>query len=179
MREILHSITLIQLVLSANLGHYIEIMTFNWHKRHQEETSLGDRIADIVAAGMGSWRFIIIQTIFVLIWMTLNAIGFVAHWDAYPFILLNLLFSTQAAYAAPIIMMAQNRAADRDRLQAQNDFETNVEAEHRIELLQRQISHLKHDGDTQRIQQLEAKIASLEASHSRQLETIIELLTKK
>jgi uncharacterized membrane protein len=111
--------------------------------------------------------------------MTLNAIGFIAHWDAYPFILLNLLFSTQAAYAAPIIMMAQNRAADRDRLQAQNDFETNVEAEHRIELLQRQISHLKHDGDTQRIQQLEAKIASLEASHSRQLETIIELLTKK
>ena len=60
--------------------------------------------------------------------MSLNVAGFFYHWDAYPFILLNLLFSTQAAYAAPIIMMAQNRQNERDRVQAQKDYETNTQA---------------------------------------------------
>ena len=106
-----------------------------WHDKHVEEATFGQRIADKVASGMGSWRFIIIQTCIVMIWMVLNTIAFVSHWDVYPFILLNLLFSTQAAYAAPIIMMAQNRAADRDRLQAQADFDTNVEAKKEIEEL--------------------------------------------
>ena len=68
-----------------------------WHDKHLETSSLGQRLADSVASGMGSWRFIIIQTIIVLVWMSLNILGFVKHWDAYPFILLNLLFSTQAA----------------------------------------------------------------------------------
>ncbi len=81
----------------------------NWHQRHTEEMTFGQRLADSVATGMGSWRFIIIQTIIVLLWMVLNVVGFCYHWDIYPFILLNLVFSTQAAYAAPIIMMAQNR----------------------------------------------------------------------
>jgi uncharacterized membrane protein len=151
-------------------------MTFNWHTQHKDESTLGDRLADSVAAGMGSWRFIIIQTLFVVLWMILNTVGFMYHWDFYPFILLNLLFSTQAAYAAPIIMMAQNRAADRDRIQAQSDYETNLEAEHRIELLQQQISHLKHNANTQRIQELEDKLAKLENHHSKQLDTIIGLL---
>lgn len=154
-------------------------MTFNWHTRHKIDASLGDRLADAVASGMGSWRFIILQTIFVLLWMTVNVVGIFAHWDAYPFILLNLLFSTQAAYAAPIIMMAQNRAADRDRLQAQNDYETNMEAEHRIELLQQQISHFKHDTHSQRMLELEAKIAELEKSHTEKLDVILGLLQKK
>jgi uncharacterized membrane protein len=151
-------------------------MTFNWHNQHKQESTFGERIADKVASGMGSWRFIIIQTIFVIMWMILNGIGIAFHWDAYPFILLNLLFSTQAAYAAPIIMMAQNRAADRDRLQAQNDYETNLESEHRIELLQQQVSHLKHASDIQRVQVLEQKLAALESHHSHQLDTIIDLL---
>ncbi len=76
----------------------------------------GQRAADAVARGMGSWRFIIVQTVIVILWMGLNVTGLVYHWDVYPFILLNLLFSTQAAYAAPIIMMSQNRAAAVDRL---------------------------------------------------------------
>ena len=67
--------------------------------------------------------------------MGLNVVGFVYHWDAYPYILLNLLFSTQAAYAAPIIMMAQNRQNQRDRAQADEDFRTNVEAKKEIEEL--------------------------------------------
>jgi uncharacterized membrane protein len=77
---------------------------------------VGERAADRVATAMGSWRFIIIQTVFVALWMACNVVGFVHHWDIFPFILLNLLFSTQAAYAAPIIMMSQNRQAAKDRL---------------------------------------------------------------
>ena len=105
----------------------------NWHDEHIEESSFGQKLADSVATGMGSWRFIIIQTIFVIVWMSLNVLGFVKHWDVYPFILLNLLFSTQAAYAAPIIMMAQNRQSDRDRSQADADYDTNINAKLEIE----------------------------------------------
>jgi uncharacterized membrane protein len=110
-------------------------MAMNWHKSHLEERTFGARIADSVAQGMGSWTFIIIQSCIVAVWMILNVIAFMYHWDEYPFILLNLLFSTQAAYAAPIIMMSQNRAGDRDRLQAKADYETNVEAKKEIEAL--------------------------------------------
>ena len=104
-----------------------------WHQKHEESRSFGERIADSVANGMGSWTFIIIQTILVVLWMALNIVGIINHWDPYPFILLNLLFSTQAAYAAPIIMMAQNRQNDRDRIQALEDFSTNVDAKKEIE----------------------------------------------
>jgi uncharacterized membrane protein len=86
-----------------------------WHETHQESRGFGQRLADSVAKGMGSWRFIIIQTALVGLWMILNIIAYIDHWDPYPYILLNLLFSTQAAYAAPIIMMAQNRQNERDR----------------------------------------------------------------
>jgi uncharacterized membrane protein len=117
----------------------------NWHQKHTESLSFGDRLADSVANGMGSWRFIIIQTVFVIIWMLLNVIGFVYHWDVYPYILLNLLFSTQAAYAAPIIMMAQNRQNQRDRAQADEDFHTNVEAKKEIEELATLLNKIEID----------------------------------
>ncbi|WP_348825180.1 DUF1003 domain-containing protein [Flavobacterium aestuarii] len=106
-----------------------------WHEKHKDELGFGSRLADWVANGMGSWRFIILQTVFVIIWMGLNLVGYAYHWDAYPFILLNLLFSTQAAYAAPIIMMSQNRQSERDRVQAQSDYQTNVDAKLEIEAL--------------------------------------------
>ena len=80
----------------------------------------GEKLADRVASGMGSWKFIIVQTLFVLLWMTGNVYE-IFHFDAFPFILLNLLFSTQAAYAAPIIMMAQNRQAAKDRQRDDRD----------------------------------------------------------
>jgi len=115
----------------------------NWHDAHKQTFTTGDKIADVVASGMGSWKFIIWQTIIVLIWMTLNIIGFVRHWDPYPFILLNLIFSTQAAYAAPIIMMSQNRQAGRDRVQAENDYQTNIEAKEEIEALQLQLNKIE------------------------------------
>ena len=107
----------------------------NWHAKHAESLSFGNRIADSVANGMGSWSFIIIQTVLVILWMTLNMIGFINHWDVYPFILLNLVFSTQAAYAAPIIMMSQNRQNERDRMHAEEDYKTNVDAKKEIEAL--------------------------------------------
>lgn len=77
--------------------------------------------------------------------MIVNVIGFIFHWDPYPFILLNLLFSTQAAYAAPIIMMSQNRANERDRFHAQEDFQTNVKAKEEIEELEKAIARIENE----------------------------------
>jgi uncharacterized membrane protein len=115
----------------------------NWHQKHIESYSVGDKIADKVASGMGSWKFIIWQSIFVVIWMIANIIGFIRHWDAYPFILLNLIFSTQAAYAAPIIMMSQNRQNARDRIKAEEDYFINQEAKKEIEALQLQLNKIE------------------------------------
>ena len=117
----------------------------NWHEKHVETLSYGSRLADTVAKGMGSWNFIIIQTILVILWMGLNLVGMIYHWDVYPFILLNLVFSTQAAYAAPIIMMAQNRQNDRDRAQAQADYQTNIDAKLEIEALAQKLNRLEVD----------------------------------
>jgi len=80
-----------------------------------------------------------------LLWMGLNVIAFIKHWDPYPYILLNLLFSTQAAYAAPIIMMAQNRQNERDRAHADADFRTNVEAKKEIEELLEKLNSIEID----------------------------------
>lgn len=115
----------------------------NWHQKHITTSTIGDRLSDSVAGGMGSWKFIIWQTIIVLIWMALNITAFVRHWDPYPFILLNLIFSTQAAYAAPIIMMSQNRQSQRDRIQADSDYKTNLDAKKEIEALQIQLSKIE------------------------------------
>lgn len=115
----------------------------NWHDIHKASSTFGQRLADSVANGMGSWRFIIIQTVVVAIWMGLNVVAFVHHWDVYPFILLNLLFSTQAAYAAPIIMMAQNRQSERDRVQADNDYKTNIAAKKEIEELMIRLDNIE------------------------------------
>lgn len=114
-----------------------------WHERHIGQLTFGQRTADRVADGMGSWPFIIGQTVFVVIWMIMNIIGFLNHWDPYPFILLNLLFSTQAAYAAPIIMMAQNRQNERDRFHAQEDLATDRKAEREIKELQKSILRIE------------------------------------
>lgn len=117
----------------------------NWYEEHTNKLNFGQRLADSVATGMGSWRFIIIQTIIVVLWMGLNVVGIIAHWDPYPFILLNLLFSTQAAYAAPIIMMAQNRQNERDRAQATDDYQTNIAAKKEIEELQIRLNAIEVD----------------------------------
>ncbi|MCC6608750.1 MAG: DUF1003 domain-containing protein [Burkholderiales bacterium] len=97
-----------------------------------ERTTLAERTADWVVATVGSWHFIIVQSVLLTAWVAVNAIGFIRHWDPYPFILMNLLLSLQAAYTAPIIMMSQNRQAERDRIEARNDFLINEKAEEEI-----------------------------------------------
>ena len=123
----------------------VEQRKSTWHQEHEETSNYGQRLADSVANGMGSWRFIIIQTVIVILWMAINIIGFTHHWDVYPFILLNLVFSTQAAYAAPIIMMSQNRQSQRDRIQAQADYQTNLDAKDEIEALQLRLNAIETD----------------------------------
>lgn len=117
----------------------------NWHQKQVESLTFGQKIADMVASGMGSWRFIMLQSFIVLLWMAVNVVGYIARWDPYPFILLNLLFSTQAAYAAPIIMMSQNRENERDRFHAQEDFVTNVQAKKEIEELQEALARIENE----------------------------------
>lgn len=95
---------------------------FNWHQKHVQSSSRGDLIADTVVARMGSWPFIIYQTIVVILWITGNVFFGFIQFDKYPFILLNLLFSTQAAYASPLILMASNRQAARDKMQAEHQY---------------------------------------------------------
>ncbi len=105
--------------------------------------TLGQRIADQVAVAMGSWPFIIIQSMLLMIWIILNLTAYIARWDPYPFILLNLALSFQAAYAAPVIMMSQNRQQDIDRREAASDYRINVKAELEIELLHDKIDALR------------------------------------
>ncbi len=84
---------------------------------HHEDRSFGERVADAAAAGVGSWTFLIVQSILLAFWVALNTFGLLfAHWDPYPFILLNLLLSVQAAYAAPVLLLASVRQAKKDRL---------------------------------------------------------------
>jgi len=105
--------------------------------------SLGQRVADAVARTVGSWHFIIGQSFLIALWMGWNLAQGHSGWDPYPFILLNLVLSFQAAYTAPAIMMSQNRQAEVDRQQAGNDYEVNVKAELEIELLHEKIDWLR------------------------------------
>src|SRR5436305_967897 len=122
----------------------------------------GQRIADVVAATMGSWTFIIIQSVILTIWIGLNITAAVQQWDPYPFILLNLALSFQAAYAAPVIMMSQNRQQDIDRRSAEHDYQVNVKAELEIELLHQKIDQLRETEVlqlTEAVKQLTAQLA--------------------
>lgn len=109
------------------------------------QLTLGQRIADRVAATMGSWAFIIIQTTILAVWIVLNVTAWIQKWDPYPFILLNLALSFQAAYAAPFIMMSQNRQQDIDRREAEDDHRINIKAELEIELLHQKIDNLREN----------------------------------
>ncbi len=140
-----------------------------------EKLTLGQKVADVVASGMGSWNFIIIQSIFLLFWIILNSVGwFVWKWDIYPFIAMNLLLSCQAAYASPVIMMSQNRQADKDRLTAQNDYTTDMKGEGEIRYI---MEHLDHqDAVTlQIVQHLQAQNELMKAQHKEMLEHLIRL----
>jgi Predicted membrane protein len=115
----------------------------NVNEVEEEQMTLGQRVADRVADTIGSWPFIIIQTIILTIWIILNWIGWVRRWDPYPFILLNLMLSFQAAYSGPVIMMSQNRQSDKDRLAAEIDHQVNTKAELEINNLIRRLDELE------------------------------------
>jgi len=127
------------------------------------QTDTGQRVADLVAATVGSWRFIIIQSCLLLVWIALNVTGYVLRWDPYPFILLNLALSFQAAYTAPIIMMSQNRQSEIDRQHAEFDYRINVKAELEIEALHAKIDALREQEILKMINVIEALAAHLTA----------------
>ena len=126
-----------------------------------DQAPMGARIADVVTSFMGSWRFIILQTVIVLAWITGN-IYLLFHYDPYPFILLNLAFSTQAAYAAPLILLAGNRSAQRDRLTLEHAAsEADVEEKQNVDLLRGNRQILEHvQALEERILQPEQRIVS-------------------
>jgi uncharacterized membrane protein len=130
--------------------------------RSVRQLTSGQRIADTVATVMGSRTFIC-QSIILFVWIVLNITAYVERWDPYPFILLNLALSFQAAYAAPFIMMSQNRQQDIDRKAAEHDYQINIKAELEIELLHQKIDELR-----------EKEVLSLSES----IQQLIELLRK-
>lgn len=106
-----------------------------------EQMTVGQKIADGVAANMGSWRFIIIQSCILVAWLVLNITGLIFRWDPYPFILLNLALSFEAAYSAPIIMMSQNRQAAKDRIMAESDYHCNTKGEEETRNIMEHLDH--------------------------------------
>jgi uncharacterized membrane protein len=125
-----------------------------------DEAPLGARIADRVTGYLGSWRFIIIQTVIVGLWLLGNIYLLAKPFDPYPFILLNLAFSTQAAYAAPLILLAGNRASLRDRMTLEHAAtEADIEDAQNLQLLEGNVEILKRvEGLEQRILELEKSI---------------------
>ena len=125
-----------------------------------DEAPLGARIADRVTGYLGSWRFIIIQTVVVAVWLIGNLYLLSKPFDPYPFILLNLAFSTQAAYAAPLILLAGNRASLRDRMTLEHAAaEADIEDAQNLRLLEGNVEILKRvEGLEQRILELESSI---------------------
>lgn len=95
-------------------------------------TTRRERIAEDLGQMIGSWTFVVFQAVLLALWLVLNAVAFLKHWDGYPFLLLNLVLSFQAAFAVPILLMALNRAAQRDRLAAQQAYQEGVKAEEEL-----------------------------------------------
>lgn len=134
------------------------------------QATRGQRLADIVASSVGSWRFIVLQSTAIVFWITSNALTGTHAWDPFPFILLNLLLSFQAAYTAPAIMMSQNRQSEMDRRHAQSDYAINVKAELEIELLHQKIDLLKVQELlelTQAVRELSSQVKVLSQKYDR------------
>ncbi|PIP28407.1 MAG: hypothetical protein COX29_01430 [Candidatus Moranbacteria bacterium CG23_combo_of_CG06-09_8_20_14_all_35_22] len=100
-------------------------------------------MANKITKAVGSWKFIIFQSILLAIWIILNITAWINHWDPYPFILLNLVLSFQAAYTAPVILMSENRQANRDRQKEALDLATDRKAEREIEEIKIQLDRLE------------------------------------
>lgn len=108
---------------------------FNWHHAHKSKLSRGDRAADKLRNGMGSWKFVGLFVLFMAIWAGLNTWAVINHWDEYPFILLNLFLSMLAGLQGAILLIAAKRADSVSAAMAEHDYKTNVEAKEEIEKL--------------------------------------------
>ncbi len=130
-----------QSVLASLREH--EVLAKNIEAEFERDPSLGNRLADKLAATGGSWPFLIAFGVFLLFWIGMNSLVlWIRPVDPYPFILLNLLLSCLAAIQAPVIMMSQNRQGQKDRLRSQHDYEVNLKAELEIRHLHEKIDHL-------------------------------------
>ena len=119
-----------------------DLLTKNTAKEYENQLTFGERLADNVARFAGSWSFIAFATGIIIVWILLNTFMIIYEWDPYPFILLNLVLSCIAALQAPIIIMSQNRQAERDRMQAEEDYKVNLKAELEIRHLSDKIDHI-------------------------------------
>ncbi len=111
------------------------LMIYNWHKKAKSRLTLGDRAADGMRNGMGSWAFVLTFVLFLLVWAYLNSANGWHHWDKYPFILLNLFLSMLAALQGAILLIAAKRQDAIAAAMAEHDYETNVRAKKEIEML--------------------------------------------
>src|ERR1700704_6521528 len=134
-----------------------------------------DRVASDFARLVGSWVFVLAQLGLMLVWVILNAVGFLRQWDAYPFLFLNFIFTLEAAIWVSVVLMALNSQADRDRLRAQNEFELNVKAEEEVKAL---MNHLMHQDEIllQIVNRLDRGDRELKRL-ARHLEAVIETST--
>lgn len=148
---------------AATYSHKHVIVNVN--QAFQGRLTTGQRVADAVARVVGGWPFIICQSAIILAWVAANGFlfyqasanpGYFKAWDPYPFILLNLVLSFQAAYTGPIVMMSQNRQSEKDRLMAEHDFQINVMAEEEIKVI---MEHLVHQDEL--ILEMTARIEKL------------------
>lgn len=143
----------------------------NTAKEFAAKTTLGQRAADAVATFGGSWTFITIFAAIMVVWVGLNSFILVKYektFDPYPYILLNLFLSMLAAIQAPIILMSQNRQAEKDRLNAEHDYEVNLKAELEIMLLHEKVDLLR-----------ENQWGELLAIQTEQLKLLGDLIEKK
>jgi len=160
------------------MNHTTEAAAARWFRRRprppsrhpvnrefSDQAPLGARVADDVTSFLGSWRFILIQTLIVLVWVVGNIV-LLFHFDPYPFILLNLAFSTQAAYAAPLILLAGNRQSLRDRMTLEHAAsEADIEEKQNVELLEGNRAISQSNGEIlKRVEGLEKHILDLESS---------------
>lgn len=137
---------------------------------HYDPDAFG-QFSEGVARFLGTARFLVVQTIIVFIWIVLNIFAVGLRWDPYPFILLNLAFSTQAAYAAPLILLAQNRQADRDRVQSERDRQTNERTQAEAEFLARELASVRLNlADVVTTEDLDRAIDRITTSIERQLQ---------
>lgn len=133
--------------ISRIVSEYEEHIQSTIEKEYERKITKADKIADMVAAFGGSWKFIIIFGVFLLLWMLINTLQFTKaiHFDEPPFILLNLILSFIAAFQAPIIMMSQNRQAARDKQESVIDFSINYKAEQEIDDMQGHLHRIEDD----------------------------------